>query len=150
MYLSGVSSSVFFFSFFLHCCCASVWVFVCSSHCLQAEGWRVASSPGQGFTPYQGPPSLASPFIRDHRLYLQLPAPAGTSPSLPQASGFLGRPLAPSGLSSEDPKGRCGAEVPQAGSCRCQEKGQHRTHTGLPHPNCSLPLPLHPRITLGK
>lgn len=109
-----------FFSFFLHCCCASVWVFVCSSHCLQAEGWRVASSPGQGFTPYQGPPSLASPFIRDHRLYLQLPAPAGTSPSLPQASGFLGRPLAPSGLSSEDPKGRCGAEVPQAGSCRCQ------------------------------
>lgn len=146
MYLSGVSSSVFFFFFFFPFCIAAVLQCGSLFAALIVFGQHV-------------PQARASPLIKDPCLHLQLPALVGVTPSFLQSVGILVRInglLSPaagalgSELSNEDPKGGCGAGVPQAGSCGHGEKGQCRAPTGLPCPECSLSPSLHPHVTLGK
>ena len=148
---SYVSFRRFFLCFFFSFCIAAVLqcrsLFAAFIVFGQRVGWQYL------------PQARASPLIRDPHLHLQLPAPAGATPSLLQAGGFLGRInglLGPatgvlgSELHSENPKGGRGAGVPWVGGCGHGEKGQRGAHTGLLRPKCSLPLPLLPHITLGK
>lgn len=136
MYLSGVSSSVFFFFSF---CIAAVLqcgsLFAALIVFGQRVGWQHL------------PQARASPFIRDPRLHLLLLASAGATPSLLQAGGFLvgingslDRATGAFGfeLSSEDPKEGGGTGVPQAGGCGHGEKGQRGPHTGVLRPNAAF------------